>query len=260
MHKKRRFSQDATRTALLEAGKQLLVDRGLDTGLGRVTLNDAVVQSGVARASAYRVFTKEDIDPQVAFRTELLISYINEDPLETRRPAAERIAADAMEAVRTDDPAEQAAALREAIRVGYAGTIAGLADDPNWQVVGPSWAATAFNEWAPEELMEAHRVGAIKNSQHFLPLYQQVSVACGLRIRAEFSWEVFALMAQSAAITGSFHRRYHPHLGATMRPTGPNGALQPWSHAAVLVEGLVLTAFEPDPDAALSADLSTWIA
>ncbi len=258
--KRQRLSQDDTREAVIEAGKRLLLERGLDTGLGLVTLNDAIIESGVARASAYRVFTNDDIDPQVAFRTELLIRYILADPIELRSEAAEAIVRQAAPGFETDDPVELATAMREAIRLGFAGNVVSLVEDPNWRIIGPSWAATALTDWAPEELVQAHREGDLASVRYFVPLYKEVCRACGLLLRPELDWTTFALLANSTAASASFYMKYHPELRVIMRPTGPGGEEQPWSHAAILVEGLALSSFVPDPDAAVSADLASWTA
>lgn len=260
LRKKPRLSTDEARVALIEAGKKLLVRRGLDTGLGLVTLNDAIVESGVPRASAYRVFSAEDVDPQVAFRRDLLITYIDGDPLEERRTAARTILDETLVALATDDPRQLAAAVRESVRVGFAGTVAGLLDDPNWRIIGPSWAATALIDWAPEELVDAHRAAKVAEANYYIPLYRQVAQACGLRLRAPQTWETWALLVDSTITVPTFYARYHPELRVIDRATGPDGGLQPWSHAAVLVEGLVLSSFEPDPAATVHADLSTWLA
>lgn len=257
--KRRRLSHDEARAALIEAGKELLLERGLDIGLGLVTLNAAIVESGVPRASAYRVFERDDLDPQVAFRTDLLISYILSDPLEKRRASAQAITDDVLEALATDDPIALALAMREAIRLGFAGNVVSLAEDPNWRIIGPSWAATALTDWAPEELVQAHREGDMASVRYFVPLYKEVSRACGLRLRPELDWATFALLANSTAASATFYMKYHPELRSIMRPTGPNGEMRPWSHAAILVEGLAMTSFVKDPDAAASADLTSWI-
>ncbi|MGI9594947.1 MAG: hypothetical protein ACR2QK_02230, partial [Acidimicrobiales bacterium] len=62
--RRKRFSADEARTALLDAGLELLDEKGLESGLARVTLSDAVTRSGVPRPSAYRVFSKGEFDPQ----------------------------------------------------------------------------------------------------------------------------------------------------------------------------------------------------
>lgn len=256
--KRRRLSHDEAKAALIDAGKRLLVDRGLDIGLGLVTLNAAIVESGVPRASAYRVFDRDDVDPQVAFRIELLISYIESDPLAKRREAAQAITDDTIAALQSDDPAVLAQALREAIRISFAGRVTDLTEDPDWQIIGPSWAATALNEWAPDDLVRAHREADLNSVRYFVPFYRLVSQACGMMLRPEMDWDTFALLANSTAAAGSFYVRYHPELRAIVRPTGPNGEDREWSHAAVLVEGLALTSFVPDPEAPVSADLSVW--
>ncbi len=259
-HQKRpRLSHSEAREALIKAGKELLVQRGLDIGLGLVTLNAAIVESGVPRASAYRVFERDDLDPQVAFRTDLLISYIEDDPLEQRRNSAQAITDDLLLALQTDDPVELAVAMREAIRLGFAGNVVSLVEDPDWRIIGPSWAATALADWAPEELVQAHRDGDLASVRYFVPLYQEVARACGLLLRPELDWTTFALLANSTAASASFYVKYHPELRSIMRPTGPDGEDQPWSHAAILVEGLAMASFIPDPDATASADLSIWM-
>ena len=259
LRKRTRLSQGEARDALLEAGQRLLVERGLGTGLGLITLNDAVVESGVPRASAYRAFTDEDLDPQEAFRIELLISYIEHDPLEYRREAMLAVAELALAGLDSDHPVELAAGFREGIRLAFAGLTAPLQDDPNWRVVGPSLALTALTEWAPSRLVEAHRAARLASVRFQLPLYQAVIAAAGLRLRPEFEWESWGLIVGSGVIVESITHRFHPELSAVMRPTGPDGELQPWSQAALLVEGLALTTLEADPDATVSADLASWI-
>lgn len=257
--KRQRLSHDEARAALLAAGQKLLVERGLDSGLGLVTLNAAIVESGVPRASAYRVFDRDDLDPQVAFRTDLLITYIESDPLSKRRAAAQAITEDVLEALDTDDPIDLATALREAVRLGFAGNVVSLVDDPNWRIIGPSWAATALTDWAPDDLVEAHREADRASVRYLVPMYKEVAAACGLLLRPEMDWTSFALLANSTAVSATFYVKYHPELRSITRPTGPGGEDQPWSHAAVLIEGLVMTSFMADPDAAVSADLSSWL-
>ena len=236
------------------------MERGLDSGLGLVSLNDAIVESEVSRASAYRAYAGDDADPQVAFRAELLVTYIREDPLEERRRTAELISSETLKVIDTDDPVQLVHGVREILRLSYAGRIHSLADDPDWKIVGPSWAATALSDHAPRELVDAHRDGVVASAMYYVPLFQQMAVLGGLRLRAGLDWRTYALLSTSTVITASFFAGYHPELRAIMRPTGPGGELRPWSHAAVLVEGLVLSSFEPDPDAAASVDLGLWLA
>ena len=50
-----------------------------------------------------------------------------------------------------------------------------------------------------------------------------------------------------------------PALHELSRPTGPNGELEVWNAAAIAFEGAILTMLEADPEASVSADLSSWI-
>lgn len=257
--KKIRFSQQEARVALIEAGKKLLVDRGLDSGLGLVTLNDAIALSGVPRASAYRAFTNDENDPQVTFRTELLVGYVSEDPLRARADAATNVIDQALQSQDTSDPVQLATTLREIIRLGFAGNVATLLSNPHWRIMAPSWAATALNGDAPQKLVEAHRAASELSANYFIPIYKKVAETFGLRLRAGLDWQTIALLAESAPTVDSIYRKYHPSLHTIERATGPDGEMQTWSHAAILVEGLILANSEPDPEADVSADLKSWL-
>ncbi len=215
--------------------------------------------SGVPRASAYRAFTNDESDPQVTFRAELLISYVSEDPLRVRREAAQQIIDQATSAVATSDPVELATTLREIIRLSFAGNVATLLNNPHWRIVAPSWAATSLNDWAPQELVEAHRASSTLSANYFIPIYKKVASSFGLRLRQGLDWEKMALLVESAPTVASLYRRYHPELRTIERPTGPDGQVESWSHEAMMVEGLILANSEADPKAAVSADLKSWI-
>ena len=258
LRKRPRLSQDQARAALLDAGKRLLVGRGLDTGLGLVTLNDAIVESGVPRASAYRVYAVDDADPQVAFRTELLTTYLEGDPLDSRRSAAQSLTEAALGAVEVTDEAELAYLLREVIRVGMSDNFESLMSDPNWKVIGPSMAVTALTDWAPDDLVAAHQSAITTGTSEFIPLYEAGASRSGLTLREPFTWEQFAIMASSSTTAATFFSKYFPDLNKLSRPTGPGGEMQDWTHSAVLVEGLARTMFVARPDAEVSADLTAW--
>lgn len=258
MRKKARLSQHQARDAILAAGTDLLVRRGLDAGLGLVTLNDAIVESGVPRASAYRLFTSDETDPQVAFRTELLIAYIRDDPLQRRRDIAQMISDETLGFFDTRDPDQLAFALRELVRTVWGSNLEILLGDEHWRIIGPSWASTALTSWAPDELVEAHRQADQAAVDYFRSLYDQVSTMCGLRLRHPMTWDEFGLIAASATAITTFTSAYHPELRNIPRPTGPGGQDQMWTQAALMVEGLILSCMEPIPGADLVATLGRW--
>lgn len=258
MRKRPRLSQNEARDALLAAGTELLVQRGLEPGLGLITLNDAIVESGVPRASAYRLFASDEIDPQVAFRTELIIDYIRLDPLQRRRDIAQMVSDETLGSFDTNDPDQLAYALRELVRTVWASNLEILSNDQHWRIIGPSWASTAMTSWVPDELKDAHRKSDRTAVEYFRSLYEQVSLTCGLQLRHGMTWTDFGLMTGSATAVTSFTSVYHPQLRNIPRPTGPNGAEQPWTQASLMVEGLILSCLEPIPGAELVANLERW--
>lgn len=80
---RRRLTHDETRALLLDWGASELIAHGLAYGMERVSLEDAVRETGVSRTSAYRIWSSDaERSPQEAFRREVLIHSI-------RNPAPE---------------------------------------------------------------------------------------------------------------------------------------------------------------------------
>jgi len=103
---------------LLTAGRELLEERGLAPGLGRVSLNDAIERSGIPRSSAYRLYSGGP-GPLESYRVALL-SDVTSDFLDRaeRFEAVERTLLEHKSQIDNGDSAELATALREIIRVG----------------------------------------------------------------------------------------------------------------------------------------------
>lgn len=245
----------------MAAGLELLDELGLEHGLSRITLHDAVVRSGVPRPSAYRLFSNGDFDPQVEFRTSLLVHLLAEvSPAAATRAgfgAGREILARERERLASSDADELAFVLREVLRVST---------ETMWHMATPrtgAYFSTVLSLVVDPDpyppLVEAHRQlranAAEKNSE----FYRELMELFGVRFRHGLTMEQFAasLALQVAQIwDGNLSLGSEPMLRL---PTGPGGEVQPWTPLGLSCVGLVLVSLEPDPHADVSARLSAWL-
>ena len=259
--KKKRFTAAQARAALLDAGLQLLEERGLELGVARVSLNDAVLRSGVPRPSAYRVFSSGDLDPQDEFRTNLLLHLFTDSTHQRATERAFAAAADVLlvERLRVDrgDPDELAFVLREMVR-SAAATIWSSAT----AVEGVHLSTVLSLVVDPEPYqplvgaVDRHRRETVERNLGF---YRATCKTFGIRPRRPFDLRQVALyfaFAVDQIWDGNLGLGDEPGI---LRPTGPHGELLPWTPFGISLEGLILVMFEEDPDAPASARLSAWL-
>ena len=255
---RRHVPAEKVRRALLDAGRELLFERGVEPGLGRVSLKDAITRAGVPRSSAYRIFSG-DRGPLETFRFELLSDLEDTIAAQPTIDAAEQVLNDYASDIDSGDPRRMALALRELIRVALAVNIESIAASNEWHVFMSSLAAAGFEAQRDPALAELHQSAADNRRHRFIPVYQSISAMFGLRLRAPLSWDDFAacviMTSDSAGLRFDLERR----LRELPRPTGPRGEVQPWNGGALAFEGLVMGLLEPDPDASASADLTVWL-
>lgn len=243
---------------LLTAGRELLEERGLAPGLGRVSLNDAIERSGIPRSSAYRLFSGGP-GPLESYRIALL-GDVTSDFLDRaeRFEAVERTLFEHKAAIDAEDPVELAAALREIIRVGVEENLLSWATSTEWKAVGSAVLAASSAPGDHEEDLRMLQAGVLRLVRGVLPLYRDMAKLGGLRLRRGASWEEFARVT-SAALEGVAMRHVvDAELLAIDRTTGPDGAQQTWNAGALIFESLFVSYFEADPNRVVSADLSTW--
>lgn len=254
-----RQTRAETRKAVLDAGLELLVERGLDPGLNLVTINDAIRASGVPRASAYRLFADHDADPQVAFRTQVVKAYVTADPMAERRAAMVDSTSNLLKNLGGHTPVEQARSLREIIRLTFLDARQFLVNKEALPVVAGSWAGAALAKSPSPEMVETFRSYSEARTFSYVPLWRQLSLECGLRLRDGLDWFTFALMARTAAAADWIGAGTHEELRDLPRPTGDNGSAEQWSLAGMLTEGLLLSCLEPDPAKEPNVDLTSWL-
>lgn len=254
---KKRLKAAESRRALLDAGRELLEANGVAPGLDRVTLKDAIEQSGVPRSTAYRLYEggKGQLEE---FRADLLADLDNSIDASATHAAIEQVLADRADDVSSGDPVRMARALRELVRVVVNTNMESVIGSLEWRVYMSSLASVGTGEKVDADLTDAFRQAASQFGERFVEMFEQVSTIFGIRGRGSLSVNDFGALV-AAIIEGVALRQFvNPRLASMKRSTGSDREIQEWNGASIAIEGLLLTWAEPNPEAKVAADLSTW--
>lgn len=253
----KRYTSDEARAAVLEAGLELLVERGPSAGLERISFAEAITRAGVPRPSAYRAFGQAECQPQQHFRDELAMQVIERCDLSDVSATLDRIAAVCAAAERDDVTGDELTALlREVVRVGASVMPAGQTDEPYLHTY---ITLVAGSRGLENGLTTAMRKAEAEATIRSVEFYRPLANLFGIRLRQGWTWETFGASVASIEAGDYVMGDILPHQGPIERPTGPEGAMQEWTVPATLIEGLVAVAFEPNPRMVVSADPSAWV-
>lgn len=253
---RKRLKAAESRRALLDAGFELLRERGVAPGLDRVTLKEAIEISGVPRSTAYRLY--EGGRGQLEeFRADLL-SDLDVVEVQPSLDAFAETLSEVQPLVDSQDPVRMAMGLRELIRVSTNRNLETVIASLPWRVYMSSLAAVETNPSGDRAVNETFYRAAEQFGQSYIGVFEYIASLFGLRVRQPMTFS--DLGSALAAISEGVGLRVttDPGLACLKRPTGPNGEPQTWNAAGCAAEALLVTWLEPDPNAAASADLGTW--
>lgn len=130
--RKRRLTQQETHELLLEEGVRSLHGEGVGVGLDAVNLETAIRSTGVARASAYRLWqATDDHGPQDLFQREVLQRAIG-----ARDAAISRTIEVVTEVITSlGEQATPQELYRAMIRPGAQTNLEGIRSSPEWRIV-----------------------------------------------------------------------------------------------------------------------------
>lgn len=252
----KRFTRGEARAALLEAGLQIMAERGPSPGLDRVSFAEAIEASGVPRPSAYRAFVDPDSEPQEHFRDQLAVEVIDKCAFRILEPTALAVQP-LLEAAAKDDATSDDLdwLLRETIRVGIKTYQDHVANDPLFVTFISLLAARHRDPYLSQVLHQAE----VEAQKQYIAFYRDLLEAFGLRLRATWTWE--ALATTLTAIQTGDHLISGIAIQAPPldRPTGRNGETVPWALYACMVEAMFVAATEPDPRMVVSAQPHRWV-
>lgn len=246
-----RRSRDELRRTLLEEGRAILMEEGLDAGSSNLTFRrvfERVEEKTGTRITNASVI-KRVWENQADFQADVLVS-IARDEARPEAGGAVTAIAGLLGDLDLSSPESRDRALAQVCRVGGGATTVSLAESTNW----PLWisvVAMATATTTPEQqqrikaaLLEGYRSVSKFWNENFALLMEVL----GLRIRRPFTLDQFTMAAIAYSEGCSLRQRTSDHIELMMRPTGTDGQEQEWSLFAVGLEGLIHQFLEPDPD------------
>ncbi len=257
-----RRSRDDLRRTLLEEGRQILIEEGLDSGSSNLTFKRVFerveMKTGVRITNASVI--RRVWDNQSEFQADVLVA-IAED--EARPEVGEAVDAIAAELSHLDlsTPESRSRALRELCRIGGNASSAAIAKSTNW----PLWMtivamATATSSEQQRRIRSALGEGYRSVAEFWNKNYAALMEMLGLRIRHPWTMPQFTMAVTAFSEGCSLRQRTTDDLEVIARPTGDHGKDQEWSLFAVGLEALVHQFFEPDPEFEPPASSSDGVA
>lgn len=224
-----RRTAEETRRLILDAGLQLLLERGASAGVQHIRLQEVLRNVGLTTGAAYRIWAD-----QTDFHRDLAIAMVGlrfAQPASSARTATERALGDGG----TMDDAIRAAALDHVV---YASKFHLEPESRDSHAFITALALrTAAGAWP--ELREASAARHAESIADFTTFYSAVMRRYGYRMRTPFTVQDFA--EAMAALGEGFAVRAaegldHPMLEIAEGDEGPTGN---WSLFGVAARGLV---------------------
>ena len=245
-----RLHRAELQSLLLDAGRTILLERGLQTQASSLTFKaalDRVTADTGLRFSNASIIGRIWKD-QRAFRLDVLNSFAS---IDYRSEIDVVVAAIAPVLADSDlsTEASRSAAIREVCRVGGAQHVEALRDSPTFALWIGIWSIAASSDSSAErrELHEALMVGYEAINSHFEEAFGALMDILMVQVRKPLTVRQFA-DAVGALVEGcSIRERVTQGMAHIMRPTGPDGQLQEWTTFSIGLVALATEFFEPIP-------------
>lgn len=249
--RRKRLSAEETRARLVRAGIDAIIANGMTIGLDSVNLEQAVVDAGVSRSSAYAALSHDEkFTPQELFQRTVLQEAVIE-----RKETIARTQSTVLEVIEQTRGHHPRAMLAELSRVTGGMNARAVAESRSWQLVvalrsvlhsaAPDARDDELVEWVSES-ERLYREETIDN------IYRPLTELLRIRPRPEYGEAAYhygeiAAAALSEGLAPRYFMSSQQYLEDIPRE-GANGEVKPWSLFSIVFEQLVLTFFEPvDP-------------
>jgi len=246
-----RRSRGELHDILLQEGREILNDEGIETGSSNLTFKrvfdrvEAKTGDRITNASVIRRIW----DNQADFQTDVLVSIAQDEARPEAGGALDAIGS-ILGALDLTSPESRAIAVREICRVGGTASSAAIDQSVNW----PLWINVVAMATATASPVQQQRIkkGLAKGYESVADLWKKnfeaLVALLGLRLRPRCTLDQFVLAVVAFSEGCSLRQRVSDHIEVLIRPTGPNGEDQEWSLFAFGLEALVHQFLEPDPD------------
>lgn len=252
MTEKRQAKQtrEELRATLLAAGREILLEEGLETGSSNLTFKR--VFERVERKTGLRVTNASVIkrvwENQADFQADVLVAIAHDEA----RPEAQLTLQSVESMVGTIDlstPESRARSLQEVCRVGGWASTTAIADSENFSL-WISVMAMATTRPLPDERQRI-RAALLEGYEAVSKFWEEVFAGLAelLHVRLRQPWTMRQFVVAVTALNEgcSLRQRMSGHVDLIDRPTGPNGEDQEWTIFGAGLEALVNQFFEPDP-------------
>jgi len=244
-----RLSRSELRAFVLNAGRQILLEEGIETGSNNLTFKR--VFERVERTTGVQVTNASVIrrvwENQADFQADVLVAVAQDES----RPEIDltlQAVATVLDGVDLTSVDSRLAAMRELCRVGGGASSDAIADSPNWSL----WISV-MAIGTTSAVDQRHRVRAAlldgygSVTKFWEEVYGGLIGFLGLRPRAPWTTHDFTVAATALSEGYSLRSHVEGDLGRCLRPTGPGRQDQEWTVFAIGLEALATQYFEPDP-------------
>ena len=245
-----RWRREELRTTLLEEGREILFEEGLQAGSSNLTFKrvfervEAKTGSRITNASVI----KRIWDNQAEFQTDVLVTIARDEARRAQGSGQRAVAM--LGTLDLTTPESRIRALHEVCRVEGNASSTAIDESTSW----PLWIsviAIAIATAKPDRqarikaaLTDGYRSVTTFWSDNFDVLIGVL----GFRVRHPWSMDQFTMAAIAFAEGCGLRERTSDHVEMVTRPTGPLGEDQQWSLFAVGLEALVDQFLELDPE------------
>jgi len=248
--RKTKQTREELRATLLEAGREILFEEGLDTGSGNLTFKR--VFERVENKTGLRITNASVIrrvwENQADYQADVLVTIAHDEGRPETDLTVRAIAA-VLDGVDLSTVESRARALQQVCRVGGAASSNAIASSANLSL-WISVVAMATSSALPDErrriqaaLLESYDAASKFWDETFAGLANLLSV----RLRSPWTMQQFVMAVTALNEGSSIRERISGNVERVTRPTGPNGEDQEWTLFAVGLEALIHQFFEPDP-------------
>ncbi len=249
--RKARLNREELRAMLLEEGREILFEDGLEAGSSNLTFKK--VFERVEKKAGVRLTNASVIrrvwENQADFQADVLVA-IAKDEGRQEAEGTVRAVEIVIGGLDLSTAESRARAVQEACRVGGAASSTAIAGSTSWSlwisVIAMAAATTTPDQ--QRRIKAALKVGYTSVSRFWCEALTGFMEFLGLRIRQPWTMAEFTMAVIAYSEGCSLRRHTSDNIELMIRPTGPDGEDQEWTLFAVGLEALVNQFLELDTE------------
>jgi hypothetical protein len=247
-----RRTRDELRTLVLEAGRAIVDEEGLQTESGNLTFKR--VFDRLENRTGERITNASVIrrvwENQAEFQTDVLVAVANDN---ARPEIGNTIDAlgEVIAGLDLSTVASRSQGVSDVCRVGGNAMTAVITESTSWSLwISVVALASGSTDPGQQQRIKDALTGSYDASSSFWhDTLGALASSFGLRFRPQYTLQQFVMAVTAYSEGCAMRQRTTDHVEYIARPTGPDGTDQEWSLFAVGLEGLVHQFLEPDPAA-----------